>query len=42
MNVDGKVGFGRRDVGELDRLQESREFLIGMGIALVILGAVAM
>ncbi len=41
MNVDGKVGFGRLGVGELEGLRESSVLLIGMGIALMILGTVA-
>jgi uncharacterized membrane protein HdeD (DUF308 family) len=41
MNVDGRVGFGRLDIGELDGLRESRVLIIGMGIALMILGVVA-
>jgi uncharacterized membrane protein HdeD (DUF308 family) len=41
MNVDGKVDFGRLGVGELEGLRESRVLLVGMGIALMVLGAVA-
>jgi uncharacterized membrane protein HdeD (DUF308 family) len=41
VNVEGKVGFGRLGVGELEGLREFRVLLIGMGIALMILGTVA-
>jgi uncharacterized membrane protein HdeD (DUF308 family) len=41
MNVDGKVGFSRLGVDESEGLRESRVLLVGMGIALIILGAVA-
>jgi uncharacterized membrane protein HdeD (DUF308 family) len=41
MNAYGKVGFGRLGVCELEGLRESRVLLIGMGVALIVLGAVA-
>jgi uncharacterized membrane protein HdeD (DUF308 family) len=41
MNVNGKTGFGKLGVGELESLRESRVLLIGMGIVLILLGAVA-
>jgi hypothetical protein len=41
MNGVGKVGFGRLPVGELESLREARVLLVGMGIALILLGAVA-
>jgi uncharacterized membrane protein HdeD (DUF308 family) len=41
MNVNSKVGFGRLGVGELECLRESRVLLVGMGFALIILGAIA-
>jgi uncharacterized membrane protein HdeD (DUF308 family) len=41
MNVNGKVDFSRIGVCELETLRESRVLLVGMGIALILLGAVA-
>ena len=41
MNGAGRVGFGRLDVGELEGLRGSRVLLVGMGIALMLLGAIA-
>src|SRR5437763_6024829 len=41
MSVDGKTDFDRLGVGELEGLRDSRVLLLGMGIALIILGAVA-
>lgn len=41
MNVDSKIVFGRLGVGELEGLRESHVLLVGMGFALIILGAIA-
>jgi uncharacterized membrane protein HdeD (DUF308 family) len=42
MNEGSSLGTSRLSARDLESLQESRLFLIGMGIALIVLGALAM